>query len=134
MYGDGMSTKMMLDAISESQSTVLYLGTHHYVNLSKSQDFLDYDVERLSSLQYVIPTGATVPESCIEIFIERLPNFVGIWNGYGLTETGMLLVNNSTKCIGKILPGVQLKVMRLKLKNYYLSHKSQRNENICAIL
>ena len=134
MYGDGMSTRMILDAISESQSKVLYLGTHHYVNLSKSQDFLDFDVERLSSLQYVIPTGATVPESCIEIFIERLPNFVGIWNGYGLTETGMLLVNNSTKCIGKILPGVHLKVMRLKLKNYYLSHKSQRNENICAIL
>ena len=117
MYGDGMSTRMMLDAISESQSKVIYLGTHNYVNLSKSQDFLDYDVERLSSLQYIIPTGATIPESCIEVFIERLPGFVGIWNGYGLTETGMLLVNNSSKSIGKILPGVQLKVMCLKLYN-----------------
>ena len=117
MYGDGMSTRMMLDAISESQSKVIYLGTHNYVNLSKSQDFLDYDVERLSSLQYVIPTGASIPESCIETFIEKLPNFVSIWNGYGLTETGMLLVNNSSKSIGKILPGVQLKVMCLKLYN-----------------
>ena len=117
MYGDGMSTRMMLDAISESQSKVIYLGTHHYVSLSKSQDFLDYDIERLSSLQYVIPTGATIPEPCIDIFIERLPNFVSIWNGYGLTETGMLLVNNSSKSIGKILPGVQLKVMRLKVNN-----------------
>ena len=117
MYGDAMSTRMMLDAISESQSKVLYLGTHHYVNLSKSQDFSDYDVNRLSSLQYIIPTGATIPESCIEIFIEKLPNFVSIWNGYGLTETGMLLVNNSSKSIEKILPGVQLKVMRLKVYN-----------------
>ena len=105
-----MSMNMVLDAISESLSKVLYLGTHHYVKLANSQEFHHYNKEKLSSLQYIIPTGATIPDSYIANFRESLPNFINIWNGYGLTETGMLLVNNSSTSIGKILPGVKLKV------------------------
>ena len=114
MNGEGLTLETILDAVHESQSKVLYLGTHHYVQLSKSKQFFDYDAEKLSSLQYIIPTGSTIPEACIESYKTKLPNFVSIWNGYGLTETGMLLVNNNTVSLGKILPGVQVKVTKIK--------------------
>ena len=115
MYGEGMTLQMILDAVAESQANALYFGTHHFVQLSKSHELREYDADRLSSLQYLIPTGATIPEACIDNFRDKLPNFVGVWNGYGLTETGMLLVNNSSKSIGKILPGVQLKEGQIHL-------------------
>ena len=113
MHGNGMTMGMILDALSESRSRVLYLGTHHYTMLSNSQELIDYDPEKLSALQYIIPTGARIPEAYLDVYKNKLPNFVGIWNGYGLTETGMLLVNDNTQAIGKILPGVILKVILL---------------------
>ena len=105
-----MTMKMILDALNESKSRVLYLGTHHYTTLSNSEELNNYDPEKLCSLRYIIPTGACIPEAYLDIYIKKLPNFIGIWNGYGLTETGMLLVNDNSKALGKILPGVKLKV------------------------
>ena len=110
MHGDEMTMKMILDGLSESESRVLYLGTHHYTELSNSKDLLDYDPEKLSTLQYIIPTGSCIADAYIEKYKKKLPNFIGIWNGYGLTETGMLLVNDNSHSLGKILPGVKLKV------------------------
>ena len=110
MHGDDMTMKMILDGLSESLSRVLYLGTHHYTELSNSNDLLEYDPEKLSALRYIIPTGACIPDAYIANYQKKLPNFIGIWNGYGLTETGMLMVNDNSHSLGKILPGVRLKV------------------------
>lgn len=82
MFGEEITLQMILDAVSASKAKTLYLGTHHYVKLSRSQEFQRYESKQLASLQYIIPTGASIPTAYMDSIANKLLNFVCIWNGY----------------------------------------------------
>ena len=112
MFGEGITLKMILDAIAESKNKSLTLGTHHYVQLSESKELEEYSSGKLDQLEMLIPAGAAVPESCEILWKAKCRNLKAIMNGYGQTEAGILTINDNVRILGKVLPGVQIKVCR----------------------
>ena len=114
MFGEGITLKMILDAMAQSKNKSVSIGTHHYVQLSESKELEEYPSEELDQVEMLIPAGAAVPEICEIAWKEKCPNLKVIVNGYGQTEAGILTVNDNVHALGKLLPGVKLKVFIAK--------------------
>ncbi len=50
------------------------LGTHHYVQLSESDLLKNTNPEDLESIELILPAGAAVPQSCGDIYREKMKN------------------------------------------------------------
>jgi hypothetical protein len=83
-------------------------------------------------LQSIIPVALSIPESVEALLKSALPgvSLIGI---YGTNETGMLAMSDTCKHLGRLRPGIQLKVTHLlvggsKGKNDF------KNQSFCCIL
>ena len=134
MFGKGVTLKLILDAIAESKNKSISLGTHHYVQLSESKELEDYDSDLLDSVELLIPAGAAVPAICEINWKKKCRNLKTVLNGYGQTEAGILTLNDNVKSLGKVVPGVQMKVrsLRIILLQHYLYFI--RYSSLCIVL
>ena len=105
MFGEGVTFKLILDSIAEADSKSCSLGTHHYVQMSTSEELKNYDPKKLSNLEMLFPAGAAVPEACEKLYLEKFPSLKHIMNGYGQSEIGLITVSNTPKMLGYVLPG-----------------------------
>ena len=110
MYGESVTLKMILDAMAESQNKIVSVGTHHYVQLSASKELEEYPSDKLSQLELLAPIGAKVPANCEIAWKRKCKNLKAFLNTYGQTETGMLTINRCSNALGRVMPGVELKV------------------------
>lgn len=112
MTGPGFKLEMITEAIIRYQPSFIAMGTHHYFGLSKSQAFQKADPEKLNCVEIIWPFGAPLPESCNDIYHSKMKNLKFIMNYYGMTEMGGLAINDSSKSLGFVIPGTQIKVKR----------------------
>ena len=110
MFGEGFKLQHIIEAIYESQCATISVGTHHYVQLSESDVLKNADPKKLESIELLFPAGAAVPSSCEEIYKAKMKNLKFVMNGYGMSEVGVLTINNTSTAIGYVLPGNTFKV------------------------
>jgi len=105
MFGKGLTFTMILDAMAEAKCNQCSIGTHHYVQMSTSDEFLNYDSDKLSYMQTLLPAGAAVPEACAETWFKKMPNLKFILNAYGQSEMGIMCLSADPKNIAFVTCG-----------------------------
>merc|ERR1719318_1649411 len=69
------------------------------------------EVMSLESLQDLIPIGALIPTKYEPLLFEKFKGLKCIKNYYGMTELGVVSLSLSLGCIGKPVPGTEVKII-----------------------
>ncbi|XP_053614070.1 luciferin 4-monooxygenase-like isoform X2 [Plodia interpunctella] len=116
IYFSGFNPQMYLNAIQTHKANVLLAVPPIVVFLAKSPLVEKYD---LSSVYVVMCGAAPLSTETISAASKRLPSCMGIFQGYGMTETSLLatkdLIDSSRKAgsAGYPVRGVKAKVVEL---------------------
>lgn len=89
------------------------LGTHHYVQISESEMLKNANPDDFDSLEWILPAGAAVPQSCQAKYKEKMKNLKLIINGYGQSEMGVITMGVTSLHLGAVMPGNRIKVRML---------------------
>ncbi|XP_055708156.1 uncharacterized protein LOC129804652 [Phlebotomus papatasi] len=104
--------RLFLNCIEKYKVTHPLINPHTILFLAKSPLVMEYD---LSSLQILFCGGAPLSKELAENIKLRLPNLIGIRQGYGLSETFLVIANVGTKTkpgsVGTVLKGTYCKVV-----------------------
>ncbi|KAF2642996.1 acetyl-CoA synthetase-like protein [Massarina eburnea CBS 473.64] len=100
-----------LELSATTNSTVFRILPTIAVAISKQTAF---DLSRLSSIQYILCSGAVLPTSTIAFFAKNLPD-APIIQGYGMTETNITQLKpesaHMTGSVGKLFAGNEARIV-----------------------
>ena len=88
LFGKDFNIKLLVDVIIEVKPSGVTMGSHHFQQMAELGYLDKVDPVKLESVKLLLPSGSSVPPSCIETLKRKFPNLMGIGNFYGLTELG----------------------------------------------
>lgn len=113
MFGAGFSLEKMVSVIKEIKATAIAVGTHHYVQMSEAKDIWEkYDPTDFENTSIIFPAGAAVPASCEISLRKYFPNLKGVMNGYGQTESGLVILGFDPSTMGTIITRAVVKIVK----------------------
>ena len=106
---NSITAEMLQESIHNHKAAILICGSHHAVQLARSNPMPQFD---LNSLKIVGPMGAAVHSQITKELKLVFPSMMeAILGYYGMTEVGTISTSMTPTSLGSLAPGVQVKIV-----------------------
>ena len=111
MFGKDFHLDILLKAVKKAQPESLWLGAHHYVELSEYDIYKTITPSDVACVNKILPAGSAVPAICEKNLKQKFPNLTTIYNGYGQTEAGGISLGTENAHLGELVSDAQVKIV-----------------------